>query len=59
MFLFEEEDDKLKFERLLKWCEDVNSRQTRMIYKALYVKQEVWEKNKAKDFDEVVRLYSK
>jgi type III restriction enzyme len=55
----EEEDDKLKFERLLKWCEDVNNRQTRMVYKALYVKQEVWEKNKAKNFDEVVRLYSK
>ncbi len=55
----EDEDDKLKFERLEKWCEDVNSRQTRMVYKALYVKQEDWENNKAKNFDEVVRLHSK
>jgi type III restriction enzyme len=53
----EEEDDKLKFERLLKWCEDVNSRQTRTTYKALYIKQEVWEDNKAKNFNEVERLY--
>ena len=55
----EEEDDKLKFERLEKWCEDVNDRQTKMIYKALYVKQEDWENNKAKNFDEIVRLYKK
>ena len=55
----EEQDDKLKFERLEKWCEDVNDRQTKMIYKALYVKQEDWEKNKAKNFDEIVRLYKK
>jgi type III restriction enzyme len=53
----EEEDDKLKFERLLKWCEDVNDRQTKMIYKALYIKQEDYEKNKVKNFDEVVRVF--
>jgi type III restriction enzyme len=55
----EEEDDKLKFERLEKWCEDVNDRQTKMIYKALYIKQEDWGNNKAKNFDEIVRLYKK
>ena len=55
----EEEDDKLKFERLQKWCVDVNDRQTKMIYKALYIKQEDWEKNKAKNFDEIVRLFTK
>jgi len=55
----EDEDDKLKFERLLKWCEDVNSRQSRIVYKALYVKQESYEKDKAKNFDELVRLHSK
>ncbi len=55
----EEEDDKIKFERLQKWCEDVNARQTRVIYKALYVKQEDYEKNPAKNFDELVRLFSK
>ena len=55
----EEDDDKLKFERLEKWCVDVNDRQTKMIYKALLLRQEDWDKNKAKNFDEVVRLFSK
>lgn len=55
----EEEDDKLKFERLQKWCEDVNNRQSRVEYKALYVKQEEWEKYTPKSFDEAVRLYKK
>ena len=54
----EEEDDLLKFERLLKWCEDVNSRQTKVIYRALYIKQEEWERDGLKNFDEVVRLFS-
>ncbi len=53
----EEEDDKIKFERLQKWCEDVNARQSRVAYKALYVKQEDYEKNPAKNFDELVRLH--
>ncbi|MFH1287074.1 MAG: DEAD/DEAH box helicase family protein [bacterium] len=55
----EEENDKLKFERLQKWCEDVNYRQSRISYKALYIKQEEWEKDRLKNFDEVVRLFSK
>lgn len=55
----EEEDDKLKFERLQKWCADVNNRQVKTIFKALYIKQEDWEKNKPKNFDEVVRLFGK
>jgi len=55
----EEENDKLKFERLLKWCEDVNDRQNRVVYKALYIKQEEWEKDKLKNFDEVVRVFDK
>lgn len=53
----EEEDDKLKFERLLKWCQDVNSRQSKMTYKALYIKQEEFEKHKARNFDEIIRLF--
>ena len=53
----EEEDDKLKFERVLKWCEDVNNRQTKVVYKALYIKQEQWNKDKLKNFDEVVRVF--
>ncbi len=55
----EGEDDKLKFERLVLWCEDVNNRQSRMTYKALYIRQEEWNDNKAKNFGEVVRLYKK
>ena len=55
----EEEDDKIKFERLQKWCEDVNARQSRVAYKALYVKQEDYENNVAKNFDELVRLHKK
>ncbi len=55
----EEEDDKIKFERLVKWCEDVNNRQSRVAYKPLYVKQEEYEKNVAKNFDELVRLHNK
>src|SRR3989338_892565 len=54
----EDEDDKIKFDRLKLWCEDVNSRQSRSIYKALYVKQEEWEKYKAKDFKELINLYN-
>ncbi len=53
----EEDDDKIKFERLQKWCEDVNARQSKVIYKALYVKQEEYEKNPVKNFDELVRLF--
>ena len=55
----EEDDDKIKFERLMKWCEDVNARQSRVVYKALYIKQEDYEKHPAKNFDELVRLFSK
>lgn len=55
----EEDDDKLKFERLQKWCEDVNDRQNRVVYKALYIKQEDWEKDRLKNFDEVVRVFDK
>ena len=55
----EEENDKLKFERLQKWCEDVNNRQSRVVYKSLYIKQEEWGKDKLKNFDEVVRVYDK
>lgn len=55
----EEDDDKIKFKRLIKWCEDVNARQSRVSYNALYVKQEEYEANPAKNFDELVRLFSK
>ena len=54
----EDDDDKLKFERLKQWCEDVNNRQSRMIYKPLYIQQEKWEKDRLKNFDEVIRLFN-
>jgi type III restriction enzyme len=53
----EEENDKLKFERLQKWCEDVNIRQNRVAYEALYIKQQEWEKVRLKNFHEVVRVF--
>ncbi len=55
----EEENDKIKFDRLVNWCEDVNNRQTKVIYMPLYIKQEEYEENKAKNFDELVRLFGK
>ncbi len=55
----EEDDDKLKFERLQKWCEDVNNRQSRMEYKALYIQQGEWGKDRLHNFDEVVRVFIK
>lgn len=55
----EEDDDKLKFARLAQWCTDVNKRQSRITYQAIYVKQEEYERNPAKNFDELVRLFGK
>lgn len=55
----EEDDDKIKFQRLQKWCDDVNERQSKVVYKALYIKQKEYEKNEANNFDELVRLFGK
>lgn len=55
----QEDNDKLKFERLQTWCEDVNERQTKMVYKSLYVKQEEWGKYKAKNFGELIDIFKK
>lgn len=57
----EDEDDKLKFQRLQQWCVDVNARQNRVVYAALYIKQEEWEvlDQKPRNFDEVIRIFSK
>ncbi len=54
----EEADDILKCQRLQLWCEDVNNRQNKMVYKALYIKQEDWEKYKPKDFAETVKVFN-
>lgn len=55
----EEEDDKIKFERLQTWCKDVNEKQSRIVFYALYVKQEDYEKNPVKNFNELIRVFSK
>jgi len=55
----EEDNDKIKFERLQRWCEDVNARQSRIAYKALYISQSEYEENPVKNFDELIRLYEK
>jgi type III restriction enzyme len=55
----EDKNNKIKFKRLQKWCGDVNARQSRVSYKALYIQQEIYEKNTAKNFDELVRLFGK
>ncbi len=47
----EDENDKLKFERLEQWCIDVNKSQDTYIYKSLYVKQNEWDKYKFKNFE--------
>lgn len=53
----EEVDDKLKFERLKLWCLDVNERQAKVVYHAIYIKQENWDKHKIQNFDNIKRLY--
>jgi len=52
----EDLDDPLKIKRLGQWCEDANSRQSKIEYKMLYVKQEEFEKYKPKSFDEAIKL---
>ncbi len=49
----EDLDDPLKIERLRQWCEDANSRQKKIAYRMLYVKQEDWEKYKPSKFSDL------
>jgi type III restriction enzyme len=51
----EDLDDPLKIKRLAQWCEDANARQKKIMYKMLYVKQEEWEKYRAKNWGELVK----
>jgi type III restriction enzyme len=55
----EEDNDKIKFERLKNWCEDVNVKQTKVLYQALYIKEEEWDKYKVINFQQAINLYSK
>lgn len=55
----EEEDDKIKFERLVSWCKDVNDRQTRTSYIPLYVKQDDYIKEEFRNFEELIKVFNK
>jgi len=55
----EDLDDILKIERLAQWCEDANSRQNKITYKMLYVKQDVWEKYQPKNWKELLKTSEK
>jgi len=50
----EDLDDPLKISRLAQWCQDANNRQKKISYKMLYVKQEVWDKYKPKNWKDLV-----
>ncbi len=53
----EDLDDVLKIERLKQWCEDINAVQSSVKYNWLYVKQEEYEKYKAKSFREIISVF--
>ncbi len=53
----EDLDDPLKIERLKQWCEDVNKKSDKVKFNYLYVKQEEYEKYKAKNFSELIKLF--
>ncbi len=53
----EDLDDVLKVKRLFQWCNDANTRQERINYQALYIKQEIWDKYKVKNFKELIKLF--
>lgn len=48
-------DDKEKIKRLYQWCEDNNSRQNKVKYTALYVKQEDYERYTSSNFAQLVK----
>ena len=54
----EDLDDPLKIERLKQWCDDVNKNQSKVKYAMLYVKQEDFEKYRAKSFKEIIKACS-
>lgn len=50
----EDLDDPLKIERLKQWCEDVNSRQSKIRYSMLYVRQDEYERYKPLSFQDLI-----
>ena len=55
----EDLDDVRKIKRLAQWCKDVNALQNRFVYKALYIKQEEWEKraDAIRDFHDMENIF--
>ena len=54
----EDEDDVLKFERLKRWCMDVNAKQNDVVYTPVYIKQDVWQSNRVRTFEELLRVHT-
>ncbi|MBF0620083.1 MAG: hypothetical protein HQL19_07940, partial [Candidatus Omnitrophica bacterium] len=53
----EDLDDPLKIARLKQWCEDVNKSQAKVKCQCLYVRQDEYEKYKAKNFISLVKIF--
>jgi type III restriction enzyme len=53
----EDLEDPHKVERLKQWCEDVNKKSVETKYSWLYIKQELFEKFRPKQFAELVRSF--
>ena len=49
----------LKIERLKQWCEDINSAQSDVKYNFIFVDEEGFEKFKPKNFEELIRNFTK
>lgn len=55
----EDINDAEKFRRLRQWCEDVNAAQNETKFSALYVKQEMYEKYRPKNFAEALTVFQR
>lgn len=53
----EDLDDLLKIKRLKQWCEDINQIQNKIKFSWLYIKEEEFKKYKAKDFEELIKIF--
>ena len=55
----EDLDDIRKIKRLVVWCNDLNKEQIEVKYTPLYIKQEIWERERTgiKTFEQVVKLF--
>jgi type III restriction enzyme len=55
----EDLEDPHKVERLKQWCEDVNKKSVETKYSWLYIKQELFEKFRPKQFAELIKSFRK